>query len=64
MFLRVIDSNEDGIITAKEMKEFTPCDQYDSKRINRAFRDFGRKVDLNDLADELTPRISTLTLII
>ena len=60
MFLRIIDSNEDGIINAKEMKEFEPCEKYDGKRINREFRDYGRKVDLNDLAEELTPRISTL----
>ena len=32
------------------MKDFAPCDDYNGKKINREFREFGRKVDLNDLA--------------
>ena len=37
-FVRLIDGNSDGIITVKEIKDFTPCEKYDGKKINREFR--------------------------
>jgi Ca2+-binding EF-hand superfamily protein len=46
-FLRIIDNDADGIITAKEMKEFTPCPEYDGKKLAREFKEYGRKADLN-----------------
>eukprot|EP00919_Chromeraceae_sp_WS-2016_P031070 GHVR01073462.1.p1 GENE.GHVR01073462.1~~GHVR01073462.1.p1 ORF type:complete len:119 (+),score=4.53 GHVR01073462.1:36-392(+) len=56
-FLRLIDSNDDGIITSKEMKNFTVCQGYDGKKIQKEFSEFGRKADLNDLAGELSSSI-------
>lgn len=46
-FLRIIDNDDDGIITAKEMKDFTPCPGYDGKKLAREFKEYGRKADLN-----------------
>ena len=62
MFLRLVDSNDDGILTAKEFKGFQPCEKYDGKRINREFMEFGRKVDLNDLSEELNSKMSTIVI--
>lgn len=53
-FLRIIDNDDDGIITLKEMKEFTPCPAYDGKKLQKEFREYGRRADLNDLSDFLT----------
>lgn len=55
-FLRVIDNDEDGIITIKEMREFSPCPQYDGKKLMREFKEYGRKADLNELSTFLTPK--------
>jgi hypothetical protein len=55
-FIRLIDDNDDGIITVKEIKAFTPCEEYDGKRITREFREFGRRVDINDFSQSLTPK--------
>lgn len=37
-FLRIIDNDDDGIITSKEMKEFAICPEYDGKKLAREFR--------------------------
>jgi hypothetical protein len=56
----LIDNDEDGVITSKEVKAFDPCPDYDHKKVSRAFSEYGRKADLNDLAQDLTPKISML----
>ena len=40
------------------MKAFEPCEEYDGKKINKIFGDYGRKADVNDLSLELTEKIS------
>lgn len=57
--IRLIDDNDDGIVTVKEIKAFTPCDEYEGKRINREFREFGRRVDINDFSQAITPKQGT-----
>lgn len=51
-----MDENNDGIITVKEIKAFAPCDEYEGKKINRQFREFGRKADVNDFSQAITPK--------
>jgi len=53
-----MDVNHDGIISAKEIKDFTPCEDYDGKKINKEFKEFGRRADLNDFAQSITPKQS------
>jgi hypothetical protein len=55
--LRIIDDNSDGIVTSKEIKNFKVCDKYDGKKINKEFREYGRKADLNELSEDLSPKI-------
>jgi hypothetical protein len=33
--LRIIDNDEDGILTLKEMKDFNACPEYDGKKLLR-----------------------------
>lgn len=40
------------------MKAFGPCEEYDGKKINKIFGDYGRKADVNDLAQDLNEKIS------
>ncbi len=56
-FLRIIDNDDDGIITTKEMKDFTPCAKYDGKKLAKEFREYGRKADLNELSESLNPKL-------
>ncbi len=39
------------------MKEFNACPEYDGKRLQKSFRDYGRKADLNALSESLTPKL-------
>jgi Ca2+-binding EF-hand superfamily protein len=59
-FLRIIDNDNDGIITTKEMKEFNTCPEYDGKKLTREFKEYGRRADLNELSEFLTPKIGTV----
>lgn len=52
-FLRIVDTDSDGIITKKEVTAFQPCEEYDGKKIKREFAEYGRRADLNDLAADL-----------
>ena len=56
--MRIIDNNDDGILTLKEMKEFNACPEYDGKKLMKEFREYGRKADLNELSEFLTPKQS------
>jgi hypothetical protein len=51
-----MDENSDGVITVKEIKAFTPCEEYDGKKITKEFREFGRKADINDYSQSITPK--------
>lgn len=51
-----MDDNHDGVITVKEINAFKPCKDYQGKKITRAFREFGRRVDLNDFSQAITPK--------
>jgi hypothetical protein len=55
-FIRLMDENNDGVITAKEIKSFAPCEEYDGKKITREFQEFGRKADINDYSQSITPK--------
>ena len=57
--MRIIDTDSNGIITKKEVTAFEPCPDYDGKKLKRAFSDYGRKADLNDLALDLSEKVST-----
>lgn len=52
-FLRIIDTDSNGIVTKKEFTAFEPCPEYDSKKLKRIFGEYGRRADLNDLALDL-----------
>jgi hypothetical protein len=56
-FLRIIDNDDDGIITSKELKEFNACPEYDGKKLTKEFREYGRRADLNELSEFLTPKL-------
>jgi hypothetical protein len=58
-----MDGNNDGVITGKEIKDFTPCQEYDGKKITREFREFGRKADINDYSQSITPKNGIFILI-
>lgn len=59
-FLRIIDSNDDGILTLKEMKDFNACPEYQGNKLMKEFREYGRKADLNELSESLTPKLGIL----
>ena len=61
--MRIIDDDDNGIITQKEMKNFAPCEGFDSKKLKKEFAEFGTKADLNDLADAFTPKLGMEMLI-
>ena len=61
-FLRLVDTNDDGIVTKKEIKAFGPCEEYDGKKINKIFGEYGRRADVNDLAIDLNEKISKVSL--
>ncbi len=47
-FARLIDDDENGIISKKEMSNFQVCDKYNGKKIQESFKNFGgKKADLN-----------------
>jgi hypothetical protein len=46
-------------VTAKEMKEFNICPDYQGKKLAKEFREYGRRADLNDLSSSLTPKSGT-----
>ena len=58
-----MDDNDDGVITVKEIQAFTPCEEYDGKKITREFREFGRRVDINDFSQAITPKQGKIFLI-
>jgi hypothetical protein len=58
--LRIIDNDSDGIITEKEMKNFNTCPEYNGKRLYSEFREYGRRADLNELSEFLTPKSGIL----
>ena len=41
------------------MKEFSACPEYDGKKLMREFREYGRRADLNELSEFLTPKMGT-----
>lgn len=41
------------------MKEFNTCPEYDGKKLTREFKEYGRKADLNELSEFLTPKAGT-----
>ena len=45
------------------MKNFAPCEGFDSKKLKKEFAEFGTKADLNDLADAFTPKLGMEMLI-
>ena len=61
-FIRLMDSNDDGIINSKEIKAFSPCETYEGKKISKVFREFGRRVDINDFVQDLSPKIGNICL--
>ena len=61
-FLRVIDNDQDGILTIKEMKEFSPCPQYDGKKLMREFKEYGPKPTLTNSHPSLPPNQVTAIL--
>jgi hypothetical protein len=60
-FLRIIDNDDDGIITAKELKEFNTCPEYDGKKLTKEFKEYGRRADLNELSKLLNPKLGKAT---
>ena len=38
------------------MKDFNACPQYDGKKLLKQFKEYGRKADLNELSEFLTPK--------
>ena len=60
-FLRIIDNDDDGIITAKELKEFNTCPEYDGKKLTKEFKEYGRRADLNELSKLLNPKFGKAT---
>ena len=53
-----MDANEDAYLNAKEIKEFEPCEKYDGTKVVKAFREFGRKARIEDLADKINSKVS------
>lgn len=51
-----MDDNNDGVITTKEINAFNPCPEYDGKKIVKAFKELGRKADMNDFSQAITPK--------
>jgi hypothetical protein len=45
------------------MKDFTPCPEYDGKKLMREFREYGRRADLNELSEFLTVKSGNGTFI-
>ncbi len=42
-----MDTNNDEVITSKQLKAFKPCPKYKGKKIKKIFYQFGKKADLN-----------------
>ena len=38
------------------MKDFNPCPEYEGKKLAKEFKEYGRRADLNELSDFLTPK--------
>ena len=55
-----MDDNHDGVVTVKEINAFKPCDEYQGNKITREFREFGRRVDINDFSQAITPKQGNL----
>jgi Ca2+-binding EF-hand superfamily protein len=57
-FLRIIDNDDNGILTEKEMKTFQSeaGPEYNGKRLFNEFKEYGRRADLNELSEFLTPK--------
>ena len=56
--MRIVDNDANGIISKKEMTDFAPCPEYDGKKIEKAFSNYGKKADLNDLTLDLDSKTS------
>lgn len=41
------------------MKEFNACPEYQGKKLMKEFREYGRRADLNELSEFLTPKAGT-----
>ena len=41
------------------MKAFNACPAYDGKKLQKEFREYGRRADLNELSEFLTPKMGT-----
>ena len=39
------------------MKEFNACPEYDGKKLMKEFREYGRRADLNELSEFLSPKM-------
>jgi hypothetical protein len=39
------------------MKDFNACPEYDGKKLMKEFREYGRRADLNELSEFLTPKM-------
>ena len=61
-FLRIVDTDSNGIINKKELTDFAPCPEYDGKKIKKVFADYGRKADINDLTLDLDSKTSNFYL--
>lgn len=57
-FFRIIDTDDNGILTEKEMKNINACEKFDGAKIRKEFKEYGRKADLNVLASQFTPKQS------
>ena len=53
-FVRSIDTDGNGLINSKEVKEFMPCENFNGKMVVKALREVGRKASVNDMAEELS----------